>query len=592
MSAEVVVSVRREGRPRFAEESGLGMIEVMISIFVLAVALMALASVALASLDSLRDTREREQATNAASAAIEDVRTRDFADIALESGTVDPDRLPDGAPVSVATTSCFGLESVPDGERLVVGGGDDPVPFERMAGDEDAFTVHTLVTYDDVDCGTDDRSPLKRITVIVSWATGDSAETLVQTTTVTDVGRGLPVPRFEIRPEQSSVRFSESYLNDPGEDPHRRCTEHTLRNLGAEDSYDWELVDSSEGGVVSYEPTHDAYDVDGWRITAYLEPDPDEIDREGEPPESTDHRFTDEAGFPRLVSDLRVESAETTLLTFCVEPTASVADLPAEVDVDVLVRSRFDERVEREVTLTVEVADATPDPVPGDPLYLFDHDDSGPHARIYEPGEMGPLADEDDSDELAGHLTEHDYLASQANWSTDIGDENLAGVRLLVGGTSAGSDPDIDDHTAAWHYQFGSTTTIERDLTLRLYVAPAEALQGSIGGDTIPMGLDVRIDELNPGENPTGGVLAETVIEYGHTTPQSASTGGWQLVEVPLDLGSTHEFGNNRYLRLRVSCVTPESVADADGDDELEPRDCNIAYDNVEFDSALYIQVR
>jgi type II secretory pathway pseudopilin PulG len=71
------------------DEDGLGLIEVMVATFILGVALLALASVGTTSLVSLRVTRDREQATNAASAAIEAARSRDFSGLALAPSSVD-----------------------------------------------------------------------------------------------------------------------------------------------------------------------------------------------------------------------------------------------------------------------------------------------------------------------------------------------------------------------------------------------------------------------------------------------------------------------------------------------------------------------
>ena len=570
-------------RIRLGDEAGIGLVEVIMAIFILAVALLALGSVSITSLASLRDTRDREQATNAASAAIEDIRSRDFRDIVHATGDVDPSKLPPGANPSVATTSCFDMTGA--GERIVYDTAGTPVPFERTAGDGGHITVHTIITYEGADCAGSERSPLKRITVIASWNDGPNSSVVIQETQVTAVARGLPVPRFEIRPEEATVRFSEEFLTDPAEPDRRRCVEHILLNLGAEDGYDWavEPVDPSE--LVVEQPVHHAFDVGGWRVTAFFELSEDAPLREGQPPAVDDEaRFEFEPGVARPVSDLRVEPRESALLTVCYEP-ATLDAVPDPADVRLVLRSRFDERQEREVTNLVRVGSDTNDPsgVPGDPLFLFEDVDDERHPRTMAPGIMAPLADADAPATVVERLSTHDYSPEFADWSTDVGSEDLSGVRLLPTATPS-ADPPINAHTAAWHYQFGSSTTLQRDATLVLWLAPPQALTGALDTEGAPLAVQLTFNELRSNETPVNnGWVVNIDHQYQHTTLSSASTGGWQRVEIPVDLLQDRSFNNNRYLRMRITCIAPSSGT---------PQDCNLAYDNVNFPSALYVQER
>ena len=573
-------------RMRLGDEAGIGLVEVIMAIFILAVGLLALGSVSISSLASLRDTRDREQATNAASAAIEDIRTRDFGDMVHAPGDVDLGALPPGTNPAVATTGCFALDG--SGEPVVEGSSANPVPFVRVAGDDGAITVHTIITYEGVACGSL-TSDLKRVTVIATWRDGGLRNRVVQETLVTDVGRGLPVPRFEIRPEQANVRFSTAFLDDPAAPP--RCIEHTVRNLGAEDGYDWavEPIDPEASSLqqVQLQPVQDAFDVEGvWRVTAWLEDEPPVDTREGESPSGTDGRFQDDTQFDRLVTHTRLESGRSGLLTVCYAPLVDTAELPDELDVRIVLRSRFDERQSREAFHRVWIGDAVESVIPGEPLYLLEIPDDVAHVRRTTASPMGPL-DENPAEDSVMTLSDHSYTVANADWSTDIGTPGLPGVRIRQG-----TD---DDFRLRWHYQFGSTTRLLREATLVLWVAPPEALQENPIGNEIPMSLVVELDELDSKEEPiNNGWLASETFEYEHTTPSSAPSGGWQRVEIPIDLGAERQFNNNRRLRLQVGCAVPTAVDNADTEDTNAPtaQDCNIAYDNVTFPAALYIQVK
>jgi type II secretory pathway pseudopilin PulG len=568
------------------DEEGLGLIEVMAAIFVLAVALMALASVATTSLVSLRISRDREQATNAASAAIESVRSRDFTGIAHDLGAVDPSRLPDGALPAGSTATCF------DGEPVVTDAVVDPVPFEQTAGNNDAITVHTVVTYEDGDCTTGARTDLKRVTVVASWQDQGNVRFVQQETLVALVDRGLPVPKFEVRPQEAAAYFSHAFLSDPAQSDERRCIPHQLRNLGAVDSYDWELAAASESPIAQ-SATHNAYEVGDWRVTAHLEyDDPMPAPRGNLPPPDDSWKFRYEAGFDRLVSDERVEPGEMALLTICYEPrvpvTSDAGPFPPSITTEVVIRSRFDERQARSVFHTVDVINQA---APGRALYLFDRDDTTRHDRrypkptnpnqgtlIYGPSVMGPLAPDGADPSLVNNLSSHDYRPEVANWSTEIvPDDDLAGIRLLRPDTS---DRNVSPTTAAWHYQFPSSTDLLRQANLELWVAPVSALDGMpVPAEGLPMSLEIRLDGLGSNETNVTWTGTTTTYTYTHTT-NSTSNDGWQRQLIPLDLGGNVSFAANRYLRLRVTC------APSNGED------CNIAYDNVKFASALYVQVR
>jgi hypothetical protein len=573
----------RSCRRRFLDgEDGLGLIEVMIAIFVLGVALSALASVALSTLSSLRLTRDREQATNLASAAIEEVRARDYAGVAMGAGTVDVGALPPGS-----LGDPFSSDTCIDGEPVVVDVVSSPVPFERQVGD--AFTVHTLVTWADEDCPTA-VGELKRIIAIASWEDRGIAHQVRQETLVARAGRGLPVPKFEIRPPAAELTLWH-YALDNDDDP-VTCSEHNLRTLGADDSYDYDVADATvttTGVPAIVHPTNDGFYVGDWELAVYLIPrddwNDDELDADPRPDES--HRLVRDAA-ERPSSDLRVASGETARLTICYSPRPDLNDddddektYPADIATTLTVHSRFDERQQREVASLVEVKDQSaaggdecgPGTGVGTPLFLFDHNDATAHPRDdSQPYLMGasscdPLRIE--------HLSTHDYDPSESNWSTNIGSGNIPGTRLQRP-VSAVAQPALSGHTAAWHRQFSQRTRFLSSMELHLWHAPVNGFiaHGTLPSTGQPVRLDIHVDVLRKNES---GVVnnshAVTTYQYDHTTQ------GFAKLVIPLTVPEL-TINADYYLRLRVHCASTNT------------QDCNLAYDNVNFPSALYVQER
>jgi type II secretory pathway pseudopilin PulG len=553
------------------DEEGLGLVEVMVAIFVLGVALLALASVGTTSLVSLRVTRDREQATNAASAAIEDARARDFSGLALASGSVTVASIPAAALPGGSTAACF------DGEAVVTDAVLNPVPFERNVGNGGRIRLHTLVTYPEGTC-TAPVTDLKRVVAIASWQDGAQTRFVQQETLVASAGRGLPVPKFEVRPPESSLSISKAHLSTTGAP---RCIEHQLRNLGADDRYDWDIEELSVGMPAS--GPGNRLKAGDWYATAYLEY-PAVDSRAGEPP--TDGEMTLAGGVPRPASDEIIEPGDTASFTVCYEPAITVDAAsntwPADIVVTVGVRSRFDERQSRTVTHHVSVRDEA---VPGRGLYLFDRDDSNAHdrrvlrpsgERVYVPYQMGPLAKPTDDASLVSHLGTIDYTqTARSNWSTEIGSNNYPGVRLQRPAVPSPSDPDVSSTTAVWHHQFLAPEILLPNATLVLYHAPTSALSGvgvPTGGRSVT--LEIRVDGLHTNERNVIWNGISTTHTYNHTE------NGWMQRDIPLSLGGEVSFGSGRYLRLRVTCAASNA------------EDCNLAYDNVAYPAALFVQVK
>ena len=580
------VSARRYTRTirQRGDESGYSLVELIIATFILSVAILALASVALSTLSSLRITRDREQAVNAASAAIEDVRSRDFAAIAHAPGSIDIDRVPPGQLPEGSSDTCVG------DEPIVEGAVDDPVPFESTTGNLGRITVHIIVTrtQDEDDDPCEATGDLKRVRAIASWTDGGTQRALAQETLIADAGRGLPVPSFEIVPEARTLVFTEAFIEGGGD--LTQCVAHELRNRGAEDGYDWQLL--AQDPVHDPRPvesdgyTYESFEPDpvGWNVSAYLEYREDDdlpLPNHGtEPPDPADRMTVDPAAAtPRPTSDIRIEATGEARLTFCYEPEknldAALDDLPVEMTLQAVVRSRFDERVERHVTHTLRIIDQSAsdgdDVPPGVAHFLFNdriEDMANPDDQPRRPDGTNYVPDVLATSQRSELLDE-----PLPDWSDDMGDGE-AGVALLEG-----ADFDLSANTATWHYQFGSRTTVLANGTLRLWVSPPEGA----GGDP-EMGLGITIDRLNNQEdtdNPQESVTAFQDVYPSETFDASPTVVGdaeFWMVDIPVELGESMTFNSGRYLRLRVTCTT-------DGNE-----DCLIAYDHEAFPSALYLE--
>jgi hypothetical protein len=153
---------------------------------------------------------------------------------------------------------------------------------------------------------------LKRVIAIASWqdggpdplrTSGDPCGVRRQGLTGTEV-RGAPTGVESLDLE-----------SPPGDVADARCIEHQLRNLGAEDRYDWE-VEAVDDGLLGAGPGNSLRAGD-WYATGYLEY-PAVESRAGEPP--TEGEMTMAGGVPRPASDEIVEPGDTATFTVCYEP--------------------------------------------------------------------------------------------------------------------------------------------------------------------------------------------------------------------------------------------------------------------------------
>lgn len=524
-------------------EDGISLVEMMFAILLLAVAIMALATTAVVGLTNLRSARDREEATNAASAAIEAIRTGQYDQIFMDPSD----------PNVTALGGCY------EGEPVASNAVASPIQVEST---NDQVSLRTYVTWfqstDDADCsGVNDEERLaKRVTVIAEWNDGQFVRSVREDTIVAPAGRGLPVPDFDLNPTTAAINF------DPDDvaAAETKCQRHQLRNLGAEDSYDWDLtsVDPSVGPPFKATPTSFKTADNNWEVEAYFQFPGSSTASTPDPTDPDTQAMTDLDANGRPETTVRVPGSGVANVWFCWTPASSVTVGDA-FDAVLTMHSLFDGNRIESVTHSVGVSET---PVR---LFLFDHDDSTAHARAgrvragtFEP-EPFPMGPED------GIVGSTDNLgATLFDWDTNIDSGANPGIVLPAG------EPNL---AGVWDEQWGGPTTVERAATLTLYVASPLALgAGAPTGQTLRLGIDLQRLEHNE-------KLDAHLVTVSPVAVNVAAT-GWTRVEIPIDLLSEQEFAASQFLRVQVSCLATSDAA------------CHIAYDNTTYASNLAVNLR
>lgn len=523
------------------------LVEVLIALFILSIALLAMASVGTTSLISLRIARDREHATNGASAAVEAARARDFADLAL-AATDDPSSLPAEIQtlLDIESATCAGGEAI-----VQDAASSDPVPLVQQVGTNGAHDVYTLVTWGEQDC-TATHGAVKRVVTLATWRDQGQLRSVRNETLVAPAGRGLPVPNFDVKPVESGLSFTSTQAADKLV----KCIPHQLRNLGASDSYEWELIDVvglGSGGPIKSTSSSWKTPNGKWEVTAYFEQPPVDPPRGwAKPPDSA--LMTDNDGNELPESDEVVVNGDRATITVCYQPSEETADFTTTIEVV----SRFDERRTETLHHTVSIAPPTTW------FHLQDRDDTGAHPRdaddrsthtSYPPLVMAELSDGNTEDRLQ-------LLGDQLfDWSTEIGSPSASGMRLLRESSTTAL------RSVEWRHQFPAAITLLPNAEVTLYVAPDSALAGDTEvfeeGGTVRMDLKVELTGLNEKENSQnviwGPVTAQ--ISYDHAGTD------WAQRVVSLPFATGRDFASGERLRVRVTCQSTSG------------EHCNVGYD-------------
>jgi type II secretory pathway pseudopilin PulG len=565
-------------RLRDHDEEGLSLVEIMVAAFILSVALLALASTATSSLIQLSVSLGRQEAMDAASAMIEDLRRTNYAVVALDASD----------PNVAALDPCDGEYSEP----LVTSNLDGTIPHRQQFGPSGRITLITTVSwYDESGAGCDhgDRN-VKRVRVQAEWVDRGRSFTLEESTLVAPIDRGLPAPDFRFGPPEHELEYHWSDVPDVRE----RCLPHALRNLGATDGYEWQIRRVGSTGPPTKSSESEYWLADGrWYIRAFLEfplgdPALDPADEDVPHGQVNRHAnmhddlelLVDQTGNAWPETEMRLAAGDQARLWVCYRPGKSQGDYaPGEsVAFEVTVRSQFDpnrfEMVEHKVTIVDQFLH----------LFLFDEyvpepdhtptteEASHPRVRVTQGNTLGlpvlPMGPDVGTEPATLGAT-----SGLPNYDTDF--TALAGMRLKDGPRDGFTESDWPASRVRFHYQVTPTTTFRPTVNLRLFSLAEEVNAGT--KTDARLDYQIRLEVLRKNENafnPPQEVLNQTV-SYVHN--QRA----WMQLDASFTMpGGDLTIDNDRYLRLDITCLNTSEDT------------CHIAFDHVDFPSYLRVQVR
>jgi prepilin-type N-terminal cleavage/methylation domain-containing protein len=519
-------AVRNRGRA----DEGFSLIEMLIAMFVVGVGLMALASVAITTVRTVRVSRERQDALQLASTVLEDARSFDYGRLALATADYDPT-----APGNPSQYDGENIHAVVDGE----------VPHTYTDG---PHSVTNWVTWANAD------HTAKRVISVVSWTDAGSSRTVTESTLVTDARRGLPVPNFQLSPEIDSRQGTQGQAI---------CFDHTLTNLGEQDSYSWQLLRTdNNGNLVAAIPetrtvvengvgvTRQGFKVpassgpgQGWFAWMRMGPD-----------SSTVQPMSDVTGDSRPDSAAPVPRRAQAAVTVCYTPKDSNGNIIPDVDdsatFTVRMYSAFDQSVVREVRDSLRVI--------SDRQQFFLH-------HLYQNN--------------GSPTTNHSYkLIMDPNVPTRT-DPNVNFDATT--GSNADSNPGLHlppGQDVVWDYQ--NVETVSRtvqavDADVRLSFGTLSSLYGN---PVSPVTLSVRVEKF---VRTNGNNITTTLIgsRSESVTPFAA---GWTPIDWDVPIASSETVAPGEYLRLRVSCSSGVSNDD-----------CHVAYDVAGyFESQLVVTLQ
>lgn len=520
-------------RRRFLDaESGMTLIEVLVAMFILAVAVVALASTAVSSLSAVRLGKDRQNATQLASTVLEEVRGLPFEDVILDTA--------DGPPAlynAVTNSTCATQGGDCEVVVRVAGGAVDHV---RTSGKLTATTYVTEVT------GSASRE--LRVTVVVTWTGTTGDHTVRQQTLVAEATRGLPAPSFTVTPTSPT---------ETGVETETICFDHTLNNTGEKDKYSWQLFGSNQStGVL--EPGQ-------YQTRTVNEPDDSgnvtSESREGFRVQSTSegaHWFgwalfavpstgslqpmTDTTSDLRPDSPVEVAAFGSARVRFCYTPLSQAGVKEATATNPTLtprVYSAFDETVTtasqgNEITNTIQVVS------PNTSFFLHEDGDG----NVTHPLNTDSTMNWPDG-------TDYETLPSAPG-------DGIPGLRVE------------DAPEQVWFFTFGALSELSNP-SLTFYVRTDDDEDETLAFDL----------ELVHRDGSTITSLSQASI-----TVSPVGT-AWQQVTVALPLTSPQIFDNGDNLEVLLRCDEETSI-----DPEVSSDECHVNYDQPATPSVLQVELQ
>lgn len=601
---------------RLGDEDGLSLVELMIALMIMGVALLALASVAAASLVQVRNSRARQQAVDAASAAIESLRLRDYSAVAMDGSD----------PGVQALGGCAGAFDEPTVETGVGA----PVPYETTVSG--VVTVRMLVTwYDDGDddacADTDHDRTVKRVTALASWTDAGGTRTVEQSTLVSNVERGLPAPDFRLGTPEVTLEWTGEEADD--EDGTEICVGHVLRNLGAQDGYEWFLERLDAGTPIKVSKganTAEFQTADGaWKVRGFFEypaqPTPlNPADYDIPFGTSIAHPSGLPAEVELMVDDdgnsdftprtqARLDPGEQARIWICYRPSPDkfTSESSASLDFIVTVRSQFDPNRYEEVNHAIRVeADNLLN------LYLFDDDESlsgSDNNRLIQTNNgndrdlptytMGPISAQGLQPEVLGStsfwpdhdvdLDPDDSPGLRLRWDSDPLTTNDTHVTYTWTKTNnQQTSESFDTSTAWWHEQFSENTLLDSTATLYLYSTTGDMMDDRVGYPRQVI-YSINLYVLSKNENANNPVdqLLSTTHTYVHPRENEDE---FLLQTIPLTL-TDPVLEKDQYLRLEVTCQSVLSYRNGGLNLVNVSDECVIGYDHESLPSRLVVDV-
>lgn len=491
----------------------------MFAIFILAVSILALAGIATSSIASVRVARDQQQASDLASAEVEAARGVDFAALALDAA---------GAPFEA-------LPATYAGEGPPVAGVGGPISHrETIAQGSQTFEVLRWVTMATNHNVSSDQDPIKRLIIRVSWDDRGMPRQVTDSTIIAAVERGLPVPRFDLSPDDTVVPIP------PGSTA-PACAQYNVTNLGLTDSYAWRPVNPQDSNAVQVSSTADGIYADTsrkWSMRAWLQVD-DGGGRDLEAANKMWDSRPESSGRPWMESTARVDSRETAWFTVCFTSTDTTAGatISNEQTYSIRVRSQFDESVIEIGTVSLRITQPRLD------LYLHERTDNhtgnwsgGDHKRV-RGSTAYPVMFMDTQpalDELV-----HDM-------DSDYDTFGLPGIRL---------NPSISASFGRWDY------SVVQDQSLRTVSVTIHARTGTAD----PAQLTFTLQRVSS----TGAPLETYAVTPDATAVTTVpSTFGSVTWSGTFDLvgGVAPTFPSGDVLRLTVGCVSSATACHVDFD--------------------------
>jgi type II secretory pathway pseudopilin PulG len=226
-------------RRRLAGEGGFTLIEASVAMLLVALIFTALSAGLIGGLRATRDARLYQQATAHGEEAVESSRDLQYDTLVMQTSDLA------GDPRIVAGPKFDPDQSGPLVAEPIVtsaSGGSIVPHITTELVNNTTFTTSRYVTWVDDAVQGGPAQSYKRMVVMVEWQVGGRTNSYVTSSFIAEARRGLPVPKFELAPEDQTVEV------EPG---NLVVFPHTIRNLGIVDTYDLEMP-NTRGWVIDF----------------------------------------------------------------------------------------------------------------------------------------------------------------------------------------------------------------------------------------------------------------------------------------------------------------------------------------------------